>query len=148
MKINMNVSSDLKQISYFLMNVFFLIFFLFLLILVFYRKYQEMTSGVERIDIETFKLKAKDKDVIILDVRTPNEFKSVNIKGAMNIDITSSDFKNNIAGLDKNKTYLIYCQAGTRSTRASKILRKEGFTNLYNFTGGMSEWKRKKNILN
>jgi len=48
------------------------------------------------------------------------------------MNVTSMDFKNNIAKLDRSKPYIIYCRGGMRSTRACKIMEKEGFTDLTN----------------
>ena len=71
-------------------------------------------------------------EVTLIDVRTPAETSHGKIQGALEMNVTSMDFKNNIAKLDRSKPYIIYCRGGMRSTRACKIMEKEGFTDLTN----------------
>ena len=87
------------------------------------------------------KLLKEKKDVVVLDVRTPDEFKAGHIAGAKNVDFQSDDFKKQIDGLDKSKSYLVHCAAGGRSTRALKILEADKFEHLYHMNGGMTAWK-------
>ena len=83
----------------------------------------------------------KEKDVIILDVRSKFEFGGDKIAGAQNISYTASDFKQRIEKLDKDKTYLVYCATGSRSSGACKEIKGLGFTKIYNLTGGIEHWK-------
>ena len=71
-------------------------------------------------------------NLIMLDVRTAEEYSSGNIPNSINIDVLSSDFKSKIELLDKNKEYLIYCRSGNRSTIASSIMATNGFIKIYN----------------
>lgn len=71
-------------------------------------------------------------NLILLDVRTAEEYSSGYIPNSINIDVLSSDFKSKIELLDKNKEYLIYCRSGNRSTIASSIMATNGFTKIYN----------------
>ncbi|MHA3770357.1 rhodanese-like domain-containing protein [Verrucomicrobiota bacterium sgz303538] len=88
---------------------------------------------------EAEKLLKSQKDVVVLDVRTPDEFEAGHIAGAKNVDFQSDDFAQKIAQLDKNKTYLVHCAAGGRSTRALKQLKD--FKSVYHMNGGISAWK-------
>jgi rhodanese-related sulfurtransferase len=63
----------------------------------------------------------------ILDVRTPSEFQSGNIAGALNMDVMAKDFATQVEGLDKSKTYFVYCKSGIRSATACNILTYYGF---------------------
>ena len=81
-----------------------------------------------------------DTSVVVLDVRTPAEFASGHIAQAMNIDVEGGAFEQQIASLDKSKTYAIYCHSGRRSANAAKIMSKAGFTSLYNLDGGVTAW--------
>ncbi len=84
--------------------------------------------------------KISEPGVVIVDVRTPEEFASGHLQGAVNIDVSSSNFDSQIAALDKNSTYAIYCRSGNRSTVASGKMSDAGFTNLFNFNkGGFAE---------
>lgn len=71
-------------------------------------------------------------NLILLDVRTAEEYSSGYIPNSINIDVLSSDFKSKIELLDKNKEYLIYCRSGNRSTIASSIMATNGFIEIYN----------------
>jgi rhodanese-related sulfurtransferase len=77
---------------------------------------------------------------IILDVRTPSEYAYGHIPKAINLDFNLSNFKEEASRLDKNSTYLVYCQSGSRSTAASKILSELGLRNIFNMTGGITAW--------
>jgi len=79
---------------------------------------------------------------VILDVRTQEEFNTAHIEGAINIDFYSSDFKEQLAKLNKSKTYLVYCRSGVRSSKAAKIMEKMGFTKIYNMKGGIIKWEK------
>lgn len=71
-------------------------------------------------------------NLIMLDVRTAEEYSSGNIPNSVNIDVLSSDFKSKIDLLDKNKEYLVYCRSGNRSAIASSIMATNGFIKIYN----------------
>lgn len=71
-------------------------------------------------------------NLIMLDVRTAEEYSSGNIPNSINIDVLSPDFKSKIELLDKNKEYLVYCRSGNRSAIASSIMATNGFIKIYN----------------
>jgi rhodanese-related sulfurtransferase len=83
---------------------------------------------------------ATNSEFVILDVRTPAEFSSGHVSGAVNIDYYATDFKDQITKLDPNKHYLVYCRTGVRSTQAVQIMRDLDFKNLWNLTGGITQW--------
>lgn len=90
-------------------------------------------KGYKNLNIEkAIKLVNSSTNLIILDVRTREEYLSGNISNAINIDVLSQDFKSKIDMLDKNKEYLIYCRSGNRSSIASSIMSTNGFINIYN----------------
>lgn len=64
--------------------------------------------------------------IILLDLRSPQEFSVSRIDGAKNIDI-NGNFENDIKTLDKNKTVYVYCLSGSKTNEASKILSKNGY---------------------
>ncbi len=80
-------------------------------------------------------------DFLIIDVRTPAEFAEDHIANAVNIDYYSESFKDKLNGLDKDKTYLIYCRSGNRSANTRKIMGEMGFTKVYDISGGIANWK-------
>ncbi|GEM_PF-2159366 len=66
-------------------------------------------------------------DSVIIDVRTPGEYSQSHIKGALNIDIYSPQFRSQIEKLDKNKHYEVYCRSGSRSSQAVRIMKDMNF---------------------
>ena len=90
-------------------------------------------KGYKNLNIEkAIKLVNSSTNLVILDVRTREEYLAGNIPNAINIDVLSQDFKSKIDMLDKNKEYLIYCRSGNRSSIASSIMSTNGFINIYN----------------
>lgn len=90
-------------------------------------------KGYKNLNIEkAIKLVNSSTNLIILDVRTREEYLAGNIPNSINIDVLSQDFKSKIDMLDKNKEYLIYCRSGNRSAIASSIMSTNGFLNIYN----------------
>ena len=81
------------------------------------------------------------KQVTVLDVRTPDEFKEGHIDGAKNIDFTENDFETRVSALDKTKPYLVHCASGRRSTASLDIFKKLGFTHVTHLDGGFNAWK-------
>lgn len=79
--------------------------------------------------------------VVIVDVRTPDEFKDGHIQTAKNIDIMAADFEAQLAKLDKTQPTLVHCQAGGRSMRALKTFEKLGFKNLIHLDEGFGGWE-------
>ena len=99
-------------------------------------------GGVEKLSIGQFEEKRKGKDVVVLDVRTPEEFEAGHVPGATNLNFRDEKFAEKVAKLDKEKTYLVYCATGRRSTGATAKMKEAGFGKLYNFTGSMAEWNK------
>lgn len=100
----------------------------------------------EKLDVATFQSKLKElPNAIVVDVRTPEEFAEGYIPGAQNINFNAPDFEQKISALDRNKTYFVYCKAGTRSAKAVSKMSELGFTSLYSLDGGYMAWKEKGN---
>ena len=79
---------------------------------------------------------------MVLDVRTKKEYREGHIPGSVMIDFTEDDFEQQVAKLDKDKTYLVHCASGGRSARACKKMEQLGFKKLYNLEGGMGAWEK------
>ncbi|HEB29524.1 MAG TPA: rhodanese-like domain-containing protein [Spirochaetes bacterium] len=93
--------------------------------------------------LELIEENAENPDFVILDVRTPSEFKDGHLENAENLDYYADTFKDELGKLDKNKTYLIYCKTGNRSGKSLKIMDEMGFTKVYNMLGGFKDWSSK-----
>jgi rhodanese-related sulfurtransferase len=104
------------------------------------------TSGHTDLSVEEFKqmvdqFQGQPGEATILDVRTPSEFERERLRDAVNLDVSAGVFSDRVARLDRGKTYLVYCQSGTRSARAAQIMSGLGFTKVYNMRGGIAKWK-------
>ncbi len=84
----------------------------------------------------------KGGSILILDVRTREEFSDGHIKGALNIPVDELERRLDELKRYKNFEVIVYCRSGARSKRASEILVKNGFKRVYNLTGGILEWKK------
>lgn len=80
---------------------------------------------------------------VLLDVRTPQETSQAVIQGATLLDFKAADFEQQLAGLDKSKTYFVYCAAGGRSAKAGELMKEKGFTTVYTLEGGINAWAEK-----
>ncbi len=98
------------------------------------------TAGVTNMNVSEFSEKISEPGIVLLDVRTPGEFAEGFIEGAQLIDFQSGNFENEIAALDKNATYAVYCRSGNRSGQAVKVMHDAGFHNVYNLNGGVIDW--------
>lgn len=93
------------------------------------------------VDVEEFAKIITDKEVVLLDVRTADEYAEGHIPGAMlNIDVLSEDFAS-IAerNLDKDKTIALYCRSGNRSKTAAHRLTELGY-NVVELGSGIKGW--------
>ncbi len=78
----------------------------------------------------------------ILDVRTWEEYCAGHIEGAINIDFWSEDFEDQIKTLNPSSTFILHCQAGSRSTQALAVMQKATFKYIYHMPEGYSQWLR------
>jgi len=77
----------------------------------------------------------KDENVTLLDVRTPEEYKTGHIRGATLIPLSKLEANLDKLKTDKYKKIIVYCRSGSRSVAASRVLRAHGFTPLNVKTG-------------
>ncbi|GAB1446120.1 MAG: rhodanese-like domain-containing protein [Cyclobacteriaceae bacterium] len=98
----------------------------------------------ETVPSNVFQQKIKGtKDVIILDVRTPEELTDGYIEGAINIDFNGPDFQSKIKALNKDATYMVYCASGIRSRKAANLMKEMEFRSVYDLAGGFKGWSAK-----
>ena len=95
------------------------------------------------INLDEFKTYLNKEDVQIVDVRGLTEYNAGHVAHAHHVFVGT--LHENLNKVDKEKQVVIHCQAGDRSSIAYSILRKNGFNNVKNYSGGMKEWKEKKN---
>jgi phage shock protein E len=87
---------------------------------------KQILGGSPSIDLAEL----KSRGAVVLDVRSPQEFKSGHAKGAVNIPVDVLAAK--LSGLDKNKPVITCCASGMRSASAASILKANGFTEVIN----------------
>lgn len=125
------------------MSNYYLIFLAVLTGYLLYNKFSYvMNKNVKNVSSEEAnKLLKENKELLILDVRTPSEFKSGHISGAKSLPV--GEFA---SGLDifekyKEKPVIVHCASGGRSPAAVRILLKHGFKKIYHMNHGLIGWK-------
>lgn len=88
-------------------------------------------------DVE--KLLMERKDVVVLDVRTADEFTAGHLAGAQNVDFFGKDFEKNV-GAFAGKSVIVHCASGRRSAQAVELLKKKGFPEIFHLTVGYKGW--------
>lgn len=86
----------------------------------------------------------KDSSLVILDVRTPEEFAAGHVPGAINIPYTYLPASISALGDASGKDIVLYCQTGVRAERAATRLKENGFSKLLHLEGDMKQWKEKE----
>ncbi len=79
-------------------------------------------------------------NLIIIDVRSPEEFAEGHIENAKNIDVNAGDILAQLGELNKNLTYIVYCRTGIRSDIARDIMEEIGFSFVINMNSGTIAW--------
>lgn len=99
------------------------------------------TTGPALVDAATAEeMIVSDPDLIVLDIRTPDEVATGAIPDAKVVDFYSASFQSDIDGLDRDATYLVYCRSGNRSAQATQLMKNLGFTDVYELDGGILNW--------
>lgn len=97
-------------------------------------------GGVESIDIETYLTDYQpNRQHVLIDVRTPSEFKSEHIKKAKNIPLNT--IAQSFDKIPRDKPVVLMCRTGNRSGMAARQLVKAGYENIVNLKGGILRWK-------
>ncbi len=95
---------------------------------------------VEEITVEEAARMVKRGDAVLLDVRTPQEYRAEHVEGATWIPL--DELPQRLGELDTDKAILAcFCRSGSRSSKACSILQRNGFKKLYNVHGGILAWK-------
>lgn len=101
------------------------------------------SDGINVLSPKDFIEQAKaDTTAIILDVRTPGEYKEEHLAGAQQLDfLNTSAFDAGIKQLDNTHTYYVYCRSGKRSHNACIKMKKQGLK-VFDMEGGILNWKK------
>ena len=82
----------------------------------------------------------KDPETVVVDLRTPKEFAKGHIKGAINLDLKGKSFAAKLGELDRQKTYVMHCRSGSRSSVSVPIWNRLGFQKVLHLTTGTVGW--------
>ena len=98
-------------------------------------------AAIRDIDVqEAANLLKQDATVVVLDIRTPQEFQQGHIAGAENVDFRGPEFREKIERLDRDKPYLVHCASGGRSTRSLSVFEELQFKQMYHLEAGINGW--------
>lgn len=104
--------------------------------------FQSTPKKYDNLNGNTFKSKyEKASKATLLDVRTAAEFASGTLHTAINLDVTSSQFQQGLATLDKDTEYFVFCRSGNRSGSACDLMTAHGLK-AYNLAGGINNWPK------
>lgn len=78
--------------------------------------------------------------LVLLDVRTPEEFAAGHLANAVNLDLYAPGFADALAALDRETPYVLYCRTDNRSTEVREMMRSLGFTEVHEIDGGIVAW--------
>ncbi len=103
--------------------------------IIMFNMFTKQSNGID-ISINEFKEKFQDEQGVVIDVRTQEEYEEGHlVKTDKLLDFTNGEFQDSLSELDKDKTYYLYCRTGNRSGQAARIMKSEGFENVYNVGG-------------
>lgn len=93
-------------------------------------------AEVKRLTAQEYKEQRKQqRDAVLLDVRTEEEYAKGHLKKAGNVDFRAGAVDTAMAEWDKTKTYYIYCASGNRNGKSAKLMQDAGFEHVYNIGG-------------
>lgn len=81
-----------------------------------------------------------NKNIYLLDVRTPQEYSQGKLAGSVLIPL--GEFERRMAEVPKNRTIVVYCAVGSRSKPVANFLAQQGYKDVYNMTDGIVGWYR------
>lgn len=122
---------------------FTLVFTLILSVSILSCKDAAAQEGAKNLSPEAFSKAINGNNVLLVDVRTPEEYKSGHIPNAQNINYFDDDFQDSLSKLDTLQPVYIYCRSGHRSGESVANFKKAGFKEIYNLDGGILNWESK-----
>jgi phage shock protein E len=87
------------------------------------------------------RLDRKDRNVVVLDVRTPEEFAAGHVPGARNVSHDQLAGRLGELGDLRDKDVVLYCRSGRRTALAEDVLRRAGFERLFHLDGDFQAWQ-------
>lgn len=110
------------------------------LVLLIKSEYEHQTGKANQLNPVNAIRIMNNEDALVLDVRESSEFGKGHIKSAKNIPFSTLKDKLKDIMKYKDAAVLAYCNSGSVSNKACRVLQKEGFTNVHNIAGGINSW--------
>lgn len=105
-----------------------------------FEKFKKLFTGAPSIDIDTYVQEYQGQNNhVLIDVRTPDEFKSGHVAKSKNIPLNTISKK--MGNIPKDKPVVLICKTGTRSGMAARQLLGAGYENVINLKGGVTRWQ-------
>ncbi|WP_426491691.1 rhodanese-like domain-containing protein [Hymenobacter sp. 102] len=98
------------------------------------------SSAYQNLSPEQFAEALRQPGALLLDVRRPDEFARGHLPGALNVEVTASDFAQRVATLNPDRPVCVYCRSGARSATAARQLSQAGFSTVAHLVGGILDW--------
>lgn len=98
-------------------------------------------SKIQEVDTQTASEKIESNQVVVLDVREPDEFEQGALKNVVHIPRGHLEAQVESKIVDKNSPVIVYCAGGVRSAFAAKTLQELGYANVLSMAGGFGKWK-------
>ena len=106
------------------------------------RRWQRLRQKLNNLSILEFAGALENSgNMVLLDVRTPEEFQQGHLPGAINISYLANDLWDRLDVLDRNVAYYVYCRTERRSMRVCMLMQNGGFGEVYNMEGGLRAWE-------
>jgi phage shock protein E len=116
-----------------------------IIILMLLLPFATVLKAQNKVDVNSTKVNSMlktDKTLIVIDVRTAEEFNAGHIKGAINIDIRQPNAFAKIDKLNKKAKYIVHCRTNNRSKTAVDYMMKSGFNTVYQMIDGFVGWSQ------
>ena len=98
-------------------------------------------SKIQEVDTQTASEKIASNQVVVLDVREPDEFEQGALKNVVHIPRGHLEAQVESKIVDKTSPVIVYCAGGVRSAFAAKTLQDLGYANVLSMAGGFGKWK-------
>lgn len=98
----------------------------------------DITALTPSVDVHTVYALLKSPDILLLDVREPDEYTAGHIPGITLIPM--GEIPGRLSELPTDKPIIVTCRTGNRSGQVVEFLRGQGFTNVHNMDGGIVAW--------
>jgi rhodanese-related sulfurtransferase len=99
----------------------------------------DVASLPRDVDVQMAAALREQPDVMILDVREQDEWDAGHIPGA--VFMPMGEVPNRLSEIPADKTVIVQCRSGNRSSQVADFLVKQGFTNVHNMSGGINAWQ-------